>query len=169
MPGEVADCVTTIGSNAFEGCLSLTVEDGNIFLIDYPSANGDVAIPENEYITTIDHSAFWGCSMTNVTIPNTVIKIDCDAFLACANLASITIPSSVVYIGTQAFSECSNLTSVTFNNTTTTSTWYCTDSEEYTGGEIIDVTNAETNANTLKVPYYNKYWYKENSTGSTAN
>ncbi|MBO5288687.1 MAG: leucine-rich repeat protein [Spirochaetales bacterium] len=142
------------------------VEDGNIFLIDYPSANGDVTIPENEYITTIDHSAFWGCSMTNVTIPNSVTKIDCDAFLACANLVSITIPSSVVYIGTQAFSECSKLTSITFNDTG--STWYCTDSEEYTGGEIIDVTDTVQNANTLKVPYYDKYWYKS-STGGTAN
>ena len=142
------------------------IEDGTIFLIDYPSANGDVTIPENENITTIDHSAFWGCSMTNVTIPNSVTKIDCDAFLACANLVSITIPSSVVYIGIQAFSECSKLTSITFNDTG--STWYCTDSEEYTGGKIVDVTNAETNANTLKVPYYDKYWYKS-STGGTAN
>ena len=143
------------------------IEDGTIFLIDYPSANGDVTIPENEYITTIDHSAFWGCSMTNVTIPNSVTKIDCDAFLACAKLASITIPSSVIYIGTQAFSECSKLTSITFNDTG--STWYCTDSEEYTGGEIIDVTDTAQNANTLKVPYYDKYWYKESSTGGTAN
>ena len=42
--------------------------------------------------------------MTSITIPNSVINIDEDAFYGCLGLTSITIPNSVTKIGDGIFS-----------------------------------------------------------------
>ena len=60
-----------------------------------------------------------GKEETNITIPNGVTSIDYSAFKGCSNLASITIPNSVTNIGDYAFSNCSNLTSITIPNSVT--------------------------------------------------
>jgi len=52
--------------------------------------------------------------ITEVTIPNSITRIEGSAFQNCKNLTSITIPDSVTYIGPRAFLGCTNLTSVTF-------------------------------------------------------
>ena len=63
--------------------------------------NGDdntkeVNIPNG--FTQISGDAFTKCSLTNVTIPNTVTKIGEGAFFRCLLLVNITIPNSVVEI-----------------------------------------------------------------------
>ena len=45
-------------------------------------------------------------SLTSVTIGNSVISIESDAFFGCRGLTSITIPNSVTIIGGAAFSDC---------------------------------------------------------------
>ena len=53
---------------------------------------------------------FSGCSsLTSVTIPDSVTRIEYDAFSRCSSLASVTIPDSVTMIGTSAFSGCSSI------------------------------------------------------------
>lgn len=66
-------------------------------------------------VTTIGSGAFaWG-TMTSVTIPNTVTKIESVAFRWCQNLKSITIPNSVTEIGSAAFDGCLALSSVSLS------------------------------------------------------
>ena len=86
----------------------------------YPSS---VNIPEKftyegvEYsVTSIGAYAFYAfdeySNLTSVTIPNSVISIEPQAFGGCYNLTSVTIPNSVKSISWSAFAWCSGLNSV---------------------------------------------------------
>ena len=92
---DIADGVTTIGSNAFVDCSGLT----------------SITIPNS--VTSIGDQAFAGCSsLTSITIPNSVTSIGNHVFGSCSGLISMTIGNGVTSIGDNAFSSCSGLTSV---------------------------------------------------------
>ena len=135
----IPNSVTRIYSGrSFIGCSSLTAfnvsannnyysssDDGKILynkdkttLLAYPSATGDVTIPDS--VTEIGDDAFYNCdALTSVTIPNSVTEIGDDAFENCGSLTSVTIPDSVTSIGSSAFYDCSSLESVTIGNSVT--------------------------------------------------
>ena len=74
----------------------------------------------NYTVTKIAMWAFNKCnSLTEVTIPNTVIEIDYQAFYYCPNLKKVTIHEGVKTIGQTAFIGCTQLTSITIPSTIT--------------------------------------------------
>lgn len=74
----------------------------------------------NYPVTEIAMWAFNKCnSLTEVTIPNTVIEIDYQAFYYCPNLKKVTIHEGVKTIGQTAFIGCTQLTSITIPGTIT--------------------------------------------------
>ena len=169
----IPDGVKSIGEYAFSNCSSLisieipnsvtSIADG---AFSYCSSLTSIEIPDD--VTSIGEYAFSYCSsLTSIEIPDSVTTIGLRAFSGCSGLTSIEIPNSVTTIGDYAFSYCENLTSVTFADTT--STWYYTESSDYTGGTAINVTDTAQNADNLKDTYSGYYWYKESSTGGTTN
>ncbi len=107
---DIPTTLKSIGNMAFDGCSSLTkinIHDiatwCNIIFEDYTDnplsythdlyLNGekvtDLVIPDG--VTSINKYAFYGCSMTSVTIPGSVKEIYPQAFAECANLTSVHI------------------------------------------------------------------------------
>ena len=134
----ISNSVTSIGDLAFYGCSSLTEinvesantkytsENGVLFnkdkttILCYPAGKTGTTYTIPNSVTSIDGSAFSGCSgLTTVTIPNSVTTIGNDAFSHCNNLIIITIPNSVTSIGEGAFGNCHGIISVTIPNSVT--------------------------------------------------
>ena len=139
IPNSITNIVMYSGSisageiGVFNGCTSLTtitVESGNS---KYHSAGNCIietdsrtliagcknsSIPSDGSVTSIDRSAFNGCSsLTNIEIPSSITCIDVGTFERCSSLTSITIPSSVTKIESYAFRYCRSLTSINFGGT----------------------------------------------------
>ena len=131
----IPDSVTSIGDGAFTGCSRLTniavnaaspnyaSLGGALFdksldtLLQFPGGlGGSYAIPDS--VANIG-DAFEGCSLTSVTIPNSVTSIGEDAFDGCPGLTSVTIPNSVTSLGYESFAFCYGLTNVTIGNSVT--------------------------------------------------
>ena len=95
-----------------------TYEEGKdgITITEYTGNKKKVAIPDkiNEIeVTGIGTWAFRGSSLTCITIPERVTKIEDYAFWDCGSLTDITLPESLTSIGSWAFSGCSSLTDIT--------------------------------------------------------
>ena len=84
---------------------------------------GNVSIPcevqnqESTYtVTSIGIEAFLGSDIESISLPNTIVRIEREAFQYCTALSEIIIPSSVTDIGDGAFFGCEGLTSLVFPN-----------------------------------------------------
>ncbi len=85
--------------------------------------NGSISVPSQAIndgitysVTSVCGEAFYGNSLSSVTLPSTITRIEYNAFYRCGSLTQITIPSSVNFIGSQAFNSCSGLTKVNITN-----------------------------------------------------
>lgn len=133
----IPSSVVSIGETPFIGCSNLTniyVDAGNAFftsidgvlfnfskdnIVRYPPGRlGDYEIPG--FVKAIEGGAFYGCFVTSITIPNSVIAIGISAFRDCINLTFVNISNSVASILAGAFMGCSNLNSVNIPNSVTT-------------------------------------------------
>ena len=118
----ILDGVTSIGSNAFYYCYSLSSIDipNSVTTIGDSAFEGadtltSVVIPNS--VTSIGTNVFQDCySLTSVTIGNGITTIARGAFNSCMGLTSIDIPSGVTNIDEGAFVFCNSLTSVTIGN-----------------------------------------------------
>lgn len=89
--------VTSIGKNAFDGCIGLT---------SFVFADGSA-------LTTIGDGAFNNAKkLTSFTVPSSVTTIGKNAFDGCIGLTSIIVPAKVTTIGDDAFDNCSKLATV---------------------------------------------------------
>ena len=78
----------------------------------YGSTITSVTIGNN--VETIGNAAFYNCTnLASVKFPNSLKSIERSAFTYCAKLTSIVIPKNVTAIDEVVFSSCSGLTTVT--------------------------------------------------------
>ncbi|MCL2062434.1 MAG: leucine-rich repeat domain-containing protein [Firmicutes bacterium] len=103
----ISNSVTSIGDNAFEGCIGLT----------------NVLFESGSKLTTIGYRAFTNCiGLTSITIPNSATTIGEWAFMSCIGLTNIIFESGskLTEIGERAFFACADLTSIEIPNSVTT-------------------------------------------------
>ncbi len=90
----------------------------------YSGSGGAITIPRTVMVDQtvvevrrIASSLFkYNASITAVTLPDTLVSIENQAFMGTA-LEEIDIPASVKHVGSEAFAECASLNRVTIGNT----------------------------------------------------
>ena len=101
-----------------------TTSSSKATLTEYKGSAASVEIPsevKTYKVTVIGAEAFWGNkTMTSITIPNSVTKIEYAAFNECTSLTAVVIPSSVKTIGEAAFWYCTGLKSIVIPSSVTT-------------------------------------------------
>ena len=128
---DIPNSVTDIQEYAFRDCDNLTsvilssslksIKTGVFAICPVLSS---VTIPEG--VTVIHGGAFYGCNLTEITLPNSLEGIgnaansDWGAFGHNTNLTSIVIPQKVTSIGSFAFDDCTSLSQVTLQEGLTT-------------------------------------------------
>lgn len=118
-----------IGKDAFGSCKQLETISIPSTVIDIEASFiwcenlKEISIPES--ITKINESTFYGCtSLCQVSLPNTITSIGIYAFASCKSLREITIPNSVVIIGGYAFSGCDALVDIYIGGCPKADTYY---------------------------------------------
>ena len=101
-PNNLVYSAKSAGSKITVNGQSMTLEQGDNMVLEYPTAITSVKATNNTALTAI-------------TIPNTVTEIETLAFRGCSGLVTIIIPESVTSIGDSAFVRTS-LTSITIPN-----------------------------------------------------
>ena len=105
-----------------DGNEHFSAQDGILFdkdkttLIAYPTAKTGTSYTVPAGVTVLAQGAFYGCALSEVTLPEGLVAIGNNAFHACENLTEVTFPASVASIGTQAFNSCPELQEITFLN-----------------------------------------------------
>lgn len=89
--------------NTLEGAVKIVVEDGI------------TRLETKQYkplgLSYRDYGTFSGCeNLETVVLPESVVRLQTEAFYGCKNLKKINIPHDIQYIGTDAFRGCSLLT-----------------------------------------------------------
>lgn len=112
-----AKALTTIGDNAFYGCISLQrVEFAQGSALSYIGKEAfmesgvSVVDLAGTNVTEIGYSAFEGCmSLAKLTLPETIEIININAFYGCTNLRDVFVSGtakSITFIGSYAFYNC---------------------------------------------------------------
>ena len=129
---EVDYLVTEQGKFIFE-----EAEGETAILVEYignATEDDHVVIPatfNDRTVTVIGEKAFYSlAAIVEVTIPDTIVKIDKYAFARCTELTAINLPAGLLEIDDYAFTECDKLASVNLGSSLLTigekAFWGCT-------------------------------------------
>jgi hypothetical protein len=98
------------------GDYTYIVEDGYAKITGYQGDGGEIIIPENlngYQVKEIGTGAFYqNNNVTKITIPETVLLLEKEAFVGCQMVTEIQVPSSVNSIGRDCFAETIKLAKI---------------------------------------------------------
>lgn len=118
----IPDNVTEISDSAFQVCHyleNITIGSGiknipdKLFFVNCQNLKN---VTLSEGLEVIGQRAFANTSITEITIPNSVITISAGAFMNCMSLTTITFGDNVTSIGFSTFEGCENLENVKLND-----------------------------------------------------
>ena len=114
----------SIGSQAFDGCTSLTtlklgenIQTIGGWAFESCSSLKNVTIPES--VTSIGYDAFAFSGLESLTINGAINTMEDAAFFKCENLKTLKLGEHIKTIGSDAFKECSQLREVTIPDSVT--------------------------------------------------
>ncbi len=93
--------------------------DGGVVVTEYTGTEKSVEIPsklDGKDVKEIGSDAFINVEIVGVKLPDTVVKINEEAFLYCTTLVEVIFGDSVIEIGKSAFEGCSALSKVELND-----------------------------------------------------
>lgn len=133
------DSVTSMESNPFYGCASLTaisvsaehpvftfqdgtlIDQANHVLVAYARGLSATSCTVPQGVTAIGSDAFYKNDvLTSVTLPEGVAFMEAEAFGWCSALTSINLPSTLAAIRTNGFAACAALTTLAIPDSVTT-------------------------------------------------
>lgn len=94
------------------GELTYTVTDGCVEITGCDTGAASVEIPseiDGMPVTSIGNTAFYGCSLTAIVIPEGITRIGSGAFWHSKALFDVTLPSTLTEIQSYAFADCAAL------------------------------------------------------------
>ncbi len=93
-------------------------ENGNATITRYAGGNANVQVPSELNGTTVDvigEGAFADKAIRNITFPDTIKKIEKNAFFECDKLQFVSMGNGIEIIEDQAFAWCFELTKIEFS------------------------------------------------------
>ena len=104
------------------------LEDGTVSITKYIGGKYDVILPssiDNKAITDIGPNSFSYTDIRTISLPNSIITIQHNAFNKCENLYQVNLSQNLILIGDYAFSECTMLSEITLPESLTSLGSYC--------------------------------------------
>ena len=92
------------------------VDDGEIVITGYTGTDFNIVIPdkiEGRPVTVIGTNAFEGCDLKSVVFPDSLKRIEEQAFYDCNLLEDVKFPEGLEFIGYQSFGGCDRITEIT--------------------------------------------------------
>ena len=88
--------------------------NGNATIVDCETTSVNITLPVTlggYTVTTVGYRGMADCTtLSAITIPNNITRLELYAFAGCTGLDVVTIPATCVYVGEHAFSGCSAMT-----------------------------------------------------------
>jgi len=102
----IPSSVTSVGPSTFNNCAPRELVEGAFWTMTYSNVTNFTLLPGAAVFGNKFRNS---AALEKVTIPDTVTKIEAEAFKGCTNLSCAIIPDSVEIVGNSAFYNCKSL------------------------------------------------------------